>query len=229
MGRAAFGAFSSCGADDDAALFDFGRASTAALRRSARTRRSADGHLARPNIGAPPRFSGLRHSYHDVALTGGADASGVLAAVGLARHLGVNEKERGNRRTARLAALASRRRLARFHARWPQGPRRKAHGGVVYLASKSGVPILPVALAASDFWQMRSWDRYLIPKPFARVHIHMGPLLEIPDDIPRGENGAWCERVKAALDDAERAAQDALTRQLAGASNSVMAKSGQLS
>ncbi len=94
----------------------------------------------------------------------------------------------------------------------PKGPRREAHGGVVYLASKSGVPIMPVALAASDCWQLKTWDKYLIPKPFARVHIHMGVPVSVPADVAREENAAWCARVKAALDDAEREAARALKR-----------------
>ena len=111
----------------------------------------------------------------------------------------------------------------------PKGPRREAHGGVVYLASKSGVPVMPVAVAASAYWQLKTWDRYLIPKPFARVHIHMGVPVEVPADVPREENQAWRDRIKAALDDAEREATRALGRQSRAMPNSMRPRSEGLS
>ncbi|BCM90007.1 hypothetical protein IAD21_01858 [Abditibacteriota bacterium] len=94
----------------------------------------------------------------------------------------------------------------------PKGPRREVHGGVVYLASKSGAPVVPVATAASDFWQLTTWDRYLIPKPFARVHMHMGEPISIPDKLSREETEEWLLKVKYAIDDAEQKAIQALER-----------------
>ncbi len=94
----------------------------------------------------------------------------------------------------------------------PKGPRREAHGGIVYLASKSGVPIIPVALAASDFWQLKTWDKYLIPKPFARVHLHMGEPFSVPPKLSREETEEWLLKVKVAIDDAEQKAIQALER-----------------
>ena len=94
----------------------------------------------------------------------------------------------------------------------PKGPRREAHGGVVYLASKSGVPVFPLGIAASDFWQLKTWDRYLIPKPFARVHLHMGEPISVPADLSREQSDEWRGRVKSALDEAEREAKRALKR-----------------
>ena len=94
----------------------------------------------------------------------------------------------------------------------PKGPRREAHGGVVYLASKSGVPVLPLGVAASRFWQLNTWDKYLIPKPFARVHVHMGPPVCVPANLSREESDEWRRKVKLALDEAEQQAIHALER-----------------
>ena len=92
----------------------------------------------------------------------------------------------------------------------PKGPRREAHGGVVYLASKSGVPVLPLGVAASNFWQLKTWDRYLIPKPFARVHVHMGAPVVVPANLSREQSDEWRGKVKLALDEAEHHAIEAL-------------------
>jgi lysophospholipid acyltransferase (LPLAT)-like uncharacterized protein len=41
--------------------------------------------------------------------------------------------------------------------------------GLFAAAQRAGAPIVPMAVAASRSWQLRSWDRFEIPKPFARV------------------------------------------------------------
>ena len=89
----------------------------------------------------------------------------------------------------------------------PRGPRHEAHGGTVYLASKTGTQILPMAWRASDFWSLKTWDKYMIPKPFSRVHLHVGPPLHIPPKLSREETDEWQLQVAAALDEAGRVAQ----------------------
>ena len=47
----------------------------------------------------------------------------------------------------------------------PRGPRRKVQTGVVYLASQTGLPIIPLGIAYQRPWRLRSWDRFALPKP----------------------------------------------------------------
>lgn len=89
----------------------------------------------------------------------------------------------------------------------PRGPRHQAHGGTVYLASKTGTQILPMAWRASDVWNLPTWDKYIIPKPFARVHLHVGPPLRIPPKLSREETDEWQLKLGAAIDEAGRVAQ----------------------
>jgi lysophospholipid acyltransferase (LPLAT)-like uncharacterized protein len=54
----------------------------------------------------------------------------------------------------------------------PDGPRGPAHEfkqGALVIAQRSGAPIVLVGVAASHAWRLKSWDRFLIPKPFAKV------------------------------------------------------------
>src|SRR3954471_4578152 len=51
----------------------------------------------------------------------------------------------------------------------PRGPARKFAPGALVAAQRSGAMILPVAMAADRAWRLRSWDGFVIPKPFARV------------------------------------------------------------
>lgn len=62
----------------------------------------------------------------------------------------------------------------------PRGPRYAAKPGVIRLARTVGAPIYPMAYAASRAWQLSSWDRLVIPAPFARVAILVGAPLTVP-------------------------------------------------
>lgn len=61
-----------------------------------------------------------------------------------------------------------------------QGPARVMQAGALLLASKTGAPILPVAVAADRYWAFRSWDRTVLPKPFARLVLCYGEPLSVP-------------------------------------------------
>ena len=62
-----------------------------------------------------------------------------------------------------------------------QGPARVMQAGAILLAGKSGAPILPMAVAADRYWAFRSWDRTLLPKPFARLDLWYGEPLMVPE------------------------------------------------
>ncbi len=54
----------------------------------------------------------------------------------------------------------------------PRGPRHSVADGVVAIAQKKNLPIVVYRYKASRFWQMKSWDRFVIPKPFARLDFY---------------------------------------------------------
>jgi lysophospholipid acyltransferase (LPLAT)-like uncharacterized protein len=62
----------------------------------------------------------------------------------------------------------------------PAGPAGVVKPGVVHAARRARVPILPVSAAADSAWHLRSWDRLLLPRPFATVRIAYGPPLVVP-------------------------------------------------
>jgi hypothetical protein len=83
----------------------------------------------------------------------------------------------------------------------PRGPRHVFAPGTLLVAQRSGSPILPVGAHASRAWQFASWDRFMLPKPFARVTIAYGPFVYAPEGTPR-ELAGGVERYAAALDEA---------------------------
>jgi lysophospholipid acyltransferase (LPLAT)-like uncharacterized protein len=64
----------------------------------------------------------------------------------------------------------------------PRGPRRVAKPGIAILSARSGVPIIPVAFGVNRGWRLKSWDRFLIPKPFARIACTYGKPIPSPEN-----------------------------------------------
>jgi lysophospholipid acyltransferase (LPLAT)-like uncharacterized protein len=61
----------------------------------------------------------------------------------------------------------------------PRGPARSVAAGVLAIAHRSGVPIVPIGVSAPTAWHLKSWDRFVIPRPFSRIHIVYGDPITI--------------------------------------------------
>jgi lysophospholipid acyltransferase (LPLAT)-like uncharacterized protein len=84
----------------------------------------------------------------------------------------------------------------------PDGPRGPAHvfaPGAAIAAQRTGALLVPIRAAASRAWRLKSWDRFLIPKPFARVDVTYGPLTPVVAGSPR-EAAEQAPRLQAILD-----------------------------
>ena len=53
----------------------------------------------------------------------------------------------------------------------PRGPRYKIQPGIIKLAESSGAPIIPIHVRFSSAWRLKTWDRFVIPKPFSHVEV----------------------------------------------------------
>ncbi|MDA0667324.1 MAG: lysophospholipid acyltransferase family protein [Planctomycetota bacterium] len=98
----------------------------------------------------------------------------------------------------------------------PDGPRGPLHSvapGVVYVAAISGRVLITVGFAASSAWRAKSWDRMLVPKPFARLVIAYDASLGVLNPAASREGAEQVEAlkgVKESLDLAEAKAKEAL-------------------
>ncbi len=54
----------------------------------------------------------------------------------------------------------------------PRGPRHTVADGIVMIAQKKNIPVIVYRYKASSFWQINSWDRFIIPKPFCRLDFY---------------------------------------------------------
>ena len=66
----------------------------------------------------------------------------------------------------------------------PRGPARHLKRGILVLARVSGAPVLALGFAADRHWRLNSWDRMIIPRPFARVRLLRAPLRNRPPIRP---------------------------------------------
>jgi lysophospholipid acyltransferase (LPLAT)-like uncharacterized protein len=79
----------------------------------------------------------------------------------------------------------------------PTGPAREAKIGPVVTARSAGVPLIPVVWGADRCWTLATWDRYLVPKPFARVIVRYGE----PIWVPGSARGAELEQYRKLLEE----------------------------
>ncbi|MBW8876781.1 MAG: lysophospholipid acyltransferase family protein [Acidobacteria bacterium] len=86
----------------------------------------------------------------------------------------------------------------------PKGPASEVQPGVILAAASTGLPIVPVAVAASRAKRLRSWDRFLVPLPLATVHFVYGEPLAV---ARRGDLGAAAAELKRRLEGAEEEAE----------------------
>jgi lysophospholipid acyltransferase (LPLAT)-like uncharacterized protein len=81
----------------------------------------------------------------------------------------------------------------------PRGPREQCRPGVVALAALTGAPVVPLAFAARPARRLRTWDRFLVPAPFARGVLVFGPPIHV---APGDDRDRAVKDVARALDDA---------------------------
>jgi lysophospholipid acyltransferase (LPLAT)-like uncharacterized protein len=67
----------------------------------------------------------------------------------------------------------------------PRGPARKFAPGALIVAQRTGAPIVAMRVFARRCWQLGSWDRFMIPKPFARISIAYSDPAYIDAPTPR--------------------------------------------
>ena len=88
----------------------------------------------------------------------------------------------GVKALVQLKRLVAEGRATAFTVDGPRGPAGHAQPGAVWLAKATGQPILPFHIEAASAWHARSWDRALVPRPFSRVTVAVGPPFFVAAD-----------------------------------------------
>lgn len=67
----------------------------------------------------------------------------------------------------------------------PRGPAGSFAPGALVAAQRAGAPIVAIGVHAPQAWRLKSWDRFIIPKPFSRVHIAYSKPTYVAAATPR--------------------------------------------
>ncbi len=91
----------------------------------------------------------------------------------------------------------------------PRGPRRQVQPGIIYLASKTGLPIVPAGIGFEKAWRAGSWDHFAVPRPWSTATCVIGEVIHVPPDLDRDQIECYRQRVEqellAATEEAEKA------------------------
>jgi len=134
----------------------------------------------------------------------------ILARV--AHHMGFDCVRGSTNKGATAALLELTRRGKHMHLTitpdGPRGPRRKLAIGPIYLASRFGLPIVPLGFGVDRPWRAKSWDRFAVPRPFSQVRGILGPEISIPAGLDRDQLEVCRQDVEQLLTDLTVDAED---------------------
>lgn len=83
----------------------------------------------------------------------------------------------------------------------PRGPRRTMKDGIVYLASRTGRPVVPNTVIGTNCWSIPGgWSDMLIPKPFSKLVLIAGAPIEVAADLSRPEISRIAEQIQQEMD-----------------------------
>jgi lysophospholipid acyltransferase (LPLAT)-like uncharacterized protein len=116
----------------------------------------------------------------------------------------------------------------------PRGPRRQVQMGLIYLASRTGLPIVPAGIGFRRAWRMRSWDRFAVPWPFSFMTCVTPEPITVAAEADRATLEQYRQQVESTLLDvgelaekwAEGSAQGPVVRGQLGAPNEEARRAG---
>ncbi|MDO8784869.1 MAG: lysophospholipid acyltransferase family protein [Syntrophales bacterium] len=89
----------------------------------------------------------------------------------------------GRKALAAMVADIAYHQLAAHVVDGPQGPRGVVKEGLITMAQLSGAAIFPLYASVSRAWVLKSWDHFLIPKPFSRILFRWDRPLYIAENL----------------------------------------------
>jgi hypothetical protein len=87
-----------------------------------------------------------------------------------------------------------------FTADGPRGPIYQTKMGPIKLAQMTGARIGCFHLQPERAWVMRSWDHFLVPKPFTRIVVSWAQWTYVPIDLPADEFETKRTELNAAIE-----------------------------
>jgi lysophospholipid acyltransferase (LPLAT)-like uncharacterized protein len=121
------------------------------------------------------------------------------------KHIGFGtirgSKTRGGMKAMREMMRASSRCHIAVMPDGPRGPRRHVELGLIYLAAKAGMPIVLMGVGHDRPWRLKTWDRFVLPRPFSKAIVLASAPIHIPEEASKAELEDYRQQVENALND----------------------------
>ncbi|MFY9559208.1 MAG: lysophospholipid acyltransferase family protein [Terriglobales bacterium] len=94
----------------------------------------------------------------------------------------------------------------------PRGPKYVAKPGPAGLSKVTGIPMAAFYVALSNAWVLKTWDGFMIPKPFSRALVRLGRKTVVPADADDAQMSAYHAQLQAALERVTQFAEENVAR-----------------
>jgi lysophospholipid acyltransferase (LPLAT)-like uncharacterized protein len=81
----------------------------------------------------------------------------------------------------------------------PQGPRGEFKPGALAAAQITGLPVIPISVRSSGGWELKSWDAFLVPRPFSRITLEYLPPRFVTREASRADLDMMATEIGAEL------------------------------
>jgi lysophospholipid acyltransferase (LPLAT)-like uncharacterized protein len=119
---------------------------------------------------------------------------------------------RGGVEAVRHMLRASRRAHLAITPDGPRGPRRQVQMGLIYLAARTELPIVPTGVGFQRPWRLRSWDHFAVPKPWSLSTCVTAEPIRIPADADKEMLEQYRRQVEQVLHEVSRRAEQLANR-----------------
>ena len=96
----------------------------------------------------------------------------------------------------------------------PTGPVHVFKPGAVMLAQLTQCKLVPISYSANRYWQLKTWDQFIIPKPFSKIVISIGDPVEISRSLAKEALDEMCQQMSSLLLELQSSSQESLKRNL---------------
>jgi lysophospholipid acyltransferase (LPLAT)-like uncharacterized protein len=146
----------------------------------------------------------LRHRDEEIAVMISRSRDGEFAAP-IVERLGFqvvrgSSSRGGSRAIEEMVRAADAGRALALTVDGPRGPARHSKPGAVLIASRAGIPLVPVVAIPASARCLDSWDRFLVPYPRSRVYVAYGEPISIPTSVTPEEVREWQRTLDARLE-----------------------------
>ena len=144
----------------------------------------------------PVCFERFRNGHRLTVLTSSSRDGEILSAI--VAHFGIGSVRGSSSRRGAVALLSLASELEKGHdviitPDGPRGPRYVLSPGIIFLAQKTGLPLMRVQVDYTRYWKIKSWDGFRIPKPFSQVTVTLHPFEQLAG-AGRGDDTVEAER-----------------------------------